>query len=287
MAARRNHGIRTFEPWLRNVTAGQARLVGAGVHAFRPYQPPPVPSGSYDPSLDAQLGQSKRGLGDLRADTETANTRDTVDYSTMQGDVTQQRDRTLADLNSQLEAVGRSYTRLGGRQTEGANAAGLLGGGALLQAAQKRAANEAIDRKPINTAMTRTTADAAEQLQKLALDYAPASADNPLGGRRFQDRTTALTRAQREGSQFGIDVNNQKLYQASQVGYVAPGRGQPGGIPSNERVTATGLHTRTRRVGNVIYTYDQHGNILERRRLSGPGSGRHVGPNTASGVGRI
>lgn len=228
-----------------------------------------MPTGSYDPTLDAQLGQSQRGLGDLRQDTETANTRDTVDYGFQQDTLKQQRDRQFADLDRQVQALQRGYSRLGGRQTESVNAAGLLRGGAMLQAAAKRQANEVIDRQPIETARARVAEDTDQALQRLALDYAPPSADNPLGGRRFQDRTTALTRGEREGAQFGIDVNNQKLYQASQVGYVAPGRGDPGGIPRNERVTATGVHTRTQRVGGTVYTFDQHGNVIKRRPAKG------------------
>lgn len=254
-----------WEPWGRAISPQQRRLIAGGVHGFRPYSPPPVPTGSYDPTLDAQLGQSQRGLGDLRQDTETANTRDTVDYQAQQG-----------DINRQIDQLHTGYEQLGGRQQEQANAAGLLRGGAMLQAAQKRAANEARDKVPMT-----------EALQRLALESAPPSADNPLGGRRFQDRTTALTRAEREGSQFGIDVNSQKLYQASQVGYVAPGRGDPGGMPRNEHVSATGMHTRDVRIGGTVYTYDEHGNIIGRRRVPGPGRARQTGPNTAAGVGRI
>lgn len=226
---------------------GAARLIGRDFLPFQPYKPPPVPSGSYDPTLDAQLGQSQRGLGDLKQDTESLNTRDTVDYGTQ-----------LGNLNQQITQLHTDYEQLGGRQQESANQAGVISGGAMLQAAQKRAANEAHDRVPLDQAK-----------QQLAIDYAPPSAGSPLGGRRFQDRTTALTRAQREGAQFGIDVNSEKQFQASQVGYVPPGRGEPGGMPRNETVNGQGVHTRTIRSGGHVYVVDQTGRVIRRRPRSG------------------
>lgn len=268
MARRRNRAQRRGAG---GIGQGAAGLIGTDFLPFRPYKPPPVPTGSYDPALDAQLGQSQRGLGDLVQDTETAGTRDTVDYASQQGDITQTRDRQFADIDRQVGLLQRGYAQLGGRQTESVNKAGVLGGGALLQAAAKRQANETIDRQPLDTQRARVGQDANTALERLALEMAPPSADSPLGGRRFQDRGTALTRAQREGSQFGIDVNAQRLFQASQAGYVPPGRGQPGGLPTNERISGTGVHTRTQRVGNVVYVYDEHGHVVSRRRARGGG----------------
>lgn len=249
---------------------------------FKPYQPPPVPTGSYDPALDATLGQATRGLGDLQADTETANTRDTVDYGTQQDAINRGYNRTAGDLKTALSRdtlahdtavanLTRQYGFLGRSQNEAARHQGVLSGGLLMLSAAKRAANETHDRQPIDTtfsqqkqdistARTRAGEDRDLNLGALALDLAPPSADNPLGGRRFQDRTTALTRAQRENVFFGGDVNAEKLYQATGAGYVPP----PG--PKNEGVTGPGTPYREQRVGPWIYRYDQHGKILSRRR---------------------
>jgi hypothetical protein len=60
------------------------------------------------------------------------------------------------------------------------------------------------------------------QLGRLALDYAPPDATNPLGGRRFQDRATQLTRAQREDTAFGLDTGAEKMFQATQSGWIPP-----------------------------------------------------------------
>jgi hypothetical protein len=76
------------------------------------------------------------------------------------------------------------------------------------------------------------------QLGQLALDYSPPDANNPLGGRRFQDRTTQLTQAQREQAFFGQDVNAMKAFQASGSGWDPPQR------PANEFVSRRGCRIR-------------------------------------------
>lgn len=269
--------------------AGPARGVNVAplvARPFAPYKPPPAPAGSYDPVLDAQLGQAQRGLGDLRTDTETANTRDTVDYGLGRDAINLSQTRGNQDLDRQVTMLQRSYDQLGRRQNEGARHQGILSGGLLMAAAAKRAANQQFDMQPLTTSRTRLTEDSDLARGRLALDLAPPSADNPLGGRRFQDRTTALTRGEREGVQFGLDVDAQKMFQASGAGYVPPGRGEKGGIPSNERIDALGQHTRTTRVGDWIITYDSTGRVVSRRRAASS-KARTTGPNTAAGTGRI
>lgn len=221
--------------------AGMRRLVESG-QTFRAYRPPTPPAGSYDPALDAQRAAAGRGLFDLRQDVGTANLRGTVDYGLARDDITRQRDRGFADLGTarkhgdedyqrNVAMLSRSYQRLGDRQQETANAAGVLRGGALLQAASKRKANEAVDRQPLDTsysrfkdqndlARTRLGDDSDLAFGKLALQSAPPDANNPFGGRDFQDRTTQLTRAEREGSAFGLDLDAQRLYQAAGAGWV-------------------------------------------------------------------
>jgi hypothetical protein len=328
------------------VNRGQLLTGKPSFQPFTPYRPPPVPTGSYDPALDAQLGQANRGLGDTRQDIETANARDTVDYGLGQDSINLGYGRTTQDLNTTygrttedlktgygrtnadldtaysrdqlahgtaLQNLTRQYGILAGQQGEQANAAGVIGGGALLAAAAKRKENQAFDRKPIdtawqqqqqdisrtrwragqdyttntgrakqdyNTGTTRATQDRDLNLGQLALDYAPPSATNPLGGRRFQDRTTTLTRAEREGTAFGLDVNAEKLFQAAQVGYVPPSKGQPGGMPKNESMV-NGKPVRTVTVGGFTYVYDDKGRIIRRTPVPSGRKGT-VGTGTPS-----
>jgi hypothetical protein len=222
--------------------------------------PPPPPTGTYDPALDAQRRAASRGLRDTVADTSTANTRDTVDYGLGRDDIfraqtrgnedlTTSRDRGYGDVDRQIAVLQRGYQTLAGQQAQQFQAHGLAYGGAALQAAAKRQANEAFDQQPLDVArarigedFTRQTGrlgeDTGLQLGRLALDYAPPDASNPLGGRRFQDRGTALTRAKREDTAFGLDVGAEKYFQATQSGWVPPGppkKKKPPAFPKGTR----------------------------------------------------
>jgi hypothetical protein len=212
--------------------------------AVKKWVQPPPPTGSYDPALDAQRRAASRGLRDTVTDTGIANTRDTVDYGLNRDDVlraqtrgladlTTSRDRGFSDVDRQVAVLQRGYQTLAGQQRQQFQAHGLAYGGASLQAAAKRQANEAFDQQPLDTARARIGEDFTRQsgrlgedtglqLGRLALDYAPPDATNPLGGRRFQDRTTALTRAQREDAAFGLDIGQEKVFQATQGGWVPP-----------------------------------------------------------------
>lgn len=253
--------------------------------AFEPYQAPPIPTGSYDPAIDAQVDATNRGYGDTRDDAATGRTRLTTDYGLGRDAILRAQTRGTEDLatatsredqnyNRTLELLQRSYGRLAGRQTETINAAGVLKGGAMLQAAAKRAANQAQDRQGIDTTHTRAVEDAARagtrlgedtnlQLGALALQGAPPDANNPLGGRAFQDLNTSTTRAGREAGIFRLDAQNVKAFQAAQAGYVPPGRGERGGIPKNEFVDASGKHYRVIVRGNQRIYVDEHGRPIK------------------------
>jgi hypothetical protein len=187
---------------------------------WKPYVPPKPPAGSYDPALDAQRAAAQRGLGDLTQDVETAGTRANVDYG------------------RSTELLKQAYGRLGVRQEEQAATSGVIDGGALLQAAAKRAANESTEQTGLDLGYQR-------------------------GG---IDRTTQLTRARRENTAFGLDTDAQIAFQASQAGYVPPGRGEPGGMPQAEHVTPGGRPYRSIVKGGVEYKVGPTGVPFGRRR---------------------
>lgn len=237
------------------------------------------PPGTYDPAIDAQVGQSDRGLQDLLSayianygepgtqlggragedfQTGQANIQRNLGYGL--ADVNQGADRSLADLQrssgrsladlltnrgragqdyaSNVEGLHRNFAQLGEAQTQAARAAGVQRGGALAQALAKRQANEAIDRKPMDTGFARFNQDSQLQQGRLGEDTA-------LGTSRIgEDRTTGLSRlnagatadlsslrtgyvrgaedantqlgiAGREANQFGLDANAQRFYQAN------------------------------------------------------------------------
>jgi hypothetical protein len=227
-----------------------------------PVNPPP---GTYDPAIDAQVRAAQRGYGDLGQDYTVGKTRaqddyltatqnDQTDYQNALGDLTQTHDRSLSDLllgrtrgtedyNASVANLDRSYLRLGDQQTQAANAAGVIGGGALAQALQKRTANEAIDRAPIDTNYNRFLGDSQTQEGRINQDFTTGSSrlqdelNRQLGALSLNldrtygdqgDQTVALARAGRENTAFGIDATASRWGQAAGTGYTAPEK------PANE-----------------------------------------------------
>lgn len=163
------------------------------------------PPGTYDPAIDAQVGQTTRGLGDLlsdyvrdygepgtalggRAGEDYGTGKAAVQRNLDQGseDISRSADRSLADLqrnrgragedyNTNVEGLHRNYAQLGSAQTQTARAAGVQRGGALAQALTKRQVNEAIDRKPIDTGFQRFGEDSAQAESRLGEDRTRAT----------------------------------------------------------------------------------------------------------------
>lgn len=190
---------------------------------MRPFNPP-LPAGSYDPALDAQRRAATRGLGDVRQDISTGNVRDTVDYGLGREDILRDQRIAQEDYDRNRAMLQQSFQSLANRQRQQAAAAGVLSGGIALEAARKRAAAQAQQQQVLDVGKQRFDENISTALGRLALELAPPGEGGPLGGRRFQDRATQLTRAEREDSEFGIDIEAQKQFSAAQSGYVPPRR---------------------------------------------------------------
>jgi hypothetical protein len=280
----------------RKGSAGQTtRGLGAtGFNGFTPWTPPPPPTGSYDPSLNQQLGASQRGIEDLRQDVATGNLRAGVDYGLDRDDILRSRGRGYADLdrsshyaaedlNSQTAALQRSYAQLQRRQAEGSRASGVLSQGLALQAAQKRAENYAIDRAPMVESWRR-----AQTQNQISRDRLTEDTDQGLGRldlgyqRGWQDRNlTQLPRAEREAAEFGLDVDEMKGFQASQYGW------EPAGMPKGMGTNRQGKQYIDRPEGNFIVRYDQFGNVLSKRRRRGSGGQVPYGTMIGSSAGGV
>lgn len=266
--------------------------VGGFRRAFDPYSPI-VPAGTYDPALDSQLGAAQRGYGNFQEDAATQTSRALTDFTLGQSDINQGYDRNLADLNQSrdrgLQDIGtsrtrggedynrniqllqRSYQQLAGRQQEQQNAAGVLKGGAVLQAAAKRKANEALDRQPMDTNFARFGQDLAQQESRLNQDYGTqfgrlgedkTAALNrlALGATRGQeDLGTQVKRAGVELGQYGLDIGQQKLYQSMQTGYVPPTKAR------NEFSGPQGPY-RVVQEGDYNVRYDPSGRVISKTR---------------------
>jgi hypothetical protein len=203
----------------RTGTAAQRALFRAQApRRPRPYVPPRPPAGSYDPSLDAAREAAERGYGDLRQDIETAGTRANVDYGLGREAIGRDFGRFEEDYQRNTGLLKQSFERLATRQAEGMNAAGVLNGGAAIQAAQKRAANQAQQQAQLDLARTRAVEDRDLGYGQLDLGY-------QRGG---IDRTRTLERAGRENTAFGLDTGAQIAFQAAQSGWVPPKRPRRG-----------------------------------------------------------
>jgi hypothetical protein len=193
------------------------------------------PPGSYDPAIDAQVGQTQRGLADLLVDyTRDYGEPGTAlggragedyglgvagverDYGRSIADLMRNRGRAGEDYGQQIAGLQRSFAQLGSQQTQAARAAGVQRGGALAQALAKRNANQAIARQPLDTSFARFNEDSALDEGRLGENRGVA-----LGGLRTgllrgtEDAATQLARAQRENAQFGLDATAQKFFQAN------------------------------------------------------------------------
>lgn len=173
------------------------------------------PPGQYDPSIDAQVGAGGRGLSDLTLDTETAKERGGQDLNSTLAQLVLGRTRAGEDRTKALGDVQLGYTRLGRRQGEQDAQMGVLSDQVAQRQAAVRAGNQQRDQAPINQAYDRYMADSQTQEGQARQTY-----DRQFG--EFGDLSTHLLRANRENTFLGLDANQQKWFQAGQLGYTPP-----------------------------------------------------------------
>lgn len=194
-----------------------------------PVKPTP---GSYDPNLDAQERAAGRQLdyltsdshtGELRAQSalDTGTTLTDRGYQRSLGDLLQARSRGEHDYGTNLNTLTRNYQNLGASQGGSQRKAGAFAGsGAAIQSAQKREANQATDRAPIDEAFRRFNED-----NTTAQGRALEDRDTNIGAlgetyaNTHDDLGTALTRAQNENTFFGQDTAAARSFQSSALGH--------------------------------------------------------------------
>lgn len=165
--------------------------------------PPPV--GTYDPGLDAQRRQAMRGAQYTTEDLDVAGERASSDFGLQTGEINRQyqenlndllqgRQRTEQDYQNNLQTLARNYQQLGNRQTQAGAQAGLEGGFAA-QAARKRAANQQIEKAPLDLSLSRFLHDSVTSQRRLGeakdraigqlgIDYSRGNEDRSVTGRR-------------------------------------------------------------------------------------------------------
>jgi hypothetical protein len=199
------------------------------------------PAGYYDTGLDQQQRAATRGLDYLLQDIGKQGERNTVDYGLATGqapgaadqgvgvagqynrslaDLLQARQRGMQDAGRQIQTLNQSYSRLGNSQRQQEAAAGVMGG-AEIQAAQKRAANQQQDRSVIDQGVTRFLQDSGTAETRLGQDKT-----NSLGqllvnySRGGEDLQSQGDRAKAENLFYGQDINQLKVQQAKENGWV-------------------------------------------------------------------
>jgi hypothetical protein len=158
----------------------------------------------------------------------------------------------------------RNYQQLGRQQAEQARKYGVTSGGIALLSCREaqrepgaRAAGSRHGPHPrvsgFDLAGTRIGEDQTNALGQAETAY----------NRGVADRGTGLSRARSEDTFYGLDVDAQKQYQATQAGYEAP-QG-----PANQRTLPNGKVVQDVRKGGYLITYDTSGREIS-RKVVGP-----------------
>jgi hypothetical protein len=280
---------------------------------FKPFMPYGVaPAGTYDPSIDQQVAAGQRGLVDLGQDSVLGARRATEDYGFGVSDLNLSQSRGTQDIGTQRDAVNRSfdrsttdigtqrgyatedhqraidaltrgYSRLGNQQGQQARVMGV-GGGALVQAARKRAENMAFDQAPIDTGFNRQIAGLDTSQQRLGEDRSTAlSGLDTAQGRLTEDTSRGTARLgvnlqrqidpdtgdlSRPLQRAGREQNQLETFDAPQSRFAqaVAGGWDPGPRPSNESVGGPfGDHKVIQR-GGFDYIVDPHGKVLSKHR---------------------
>lgn len=113
--------------------------------------------------LDRDFGRTNEQFGWQRQDLDTGYGRSMADSQLGEG-------RMREDYGTALGDLTRNYQRLAGNQAQAFSQAGL-GAGGFGQAAAKRAENQAIDRRPLDTNFSRGLADLLQSRSRSTEDY--------------------------------------------------------------------------------------------------------------------
>lgn len=214
----------------------------------QPWTPPP---GSYDPNLDVQERTARTGYQENIEDIGKGSERETTDYGLGLTDIGRQRQEYQQDYSSNLsdiltarahgqedyqtnlQTLGRNYQRLGNTQAQRGRQMGLYGGGAAAQGAQKRAANQGIEKTALDTGLSRfmegsqTAQQRLDQQRERALGtggaFERATGQLELGHGRAQE--DYATQERRQGSTLSDYI--QDIAGARQAQYK-----QPTGLPT-------------------------------------------------------
>jgi hypothetical protein len=180
-----------------------------------PWTPPPIPPSLYSPELDVKGAEGKQAseqtlTGDERTRTDTEN-----QFGINLSLLGQREQQQAQSAQETLARLADSYRKLGVKQEENANGIGELNGGALIQSAMKRSANEAVTRKADEVARGNQQQQNANERGKLVLGEEQAVG---TGGAL----TEAMANARQNQQQFQEGLQKYRASEAGAHGYKAP-----------------------------------------------------------------
>lgn len=225
------------------------------------------PAGTYDPDIDAQERTAERqnrynvedvGRGRERLVTDFGVGQQEIGRSYNEGlaDLLTERTRAKQDYGTTLQTIARNFQRLGNVQAQQGRQAGLSGGFEA-QAAQKRAANEKLERAPVDLGYQRF-----QEGSKLAEQRLGEARDRETGRlnvdyrRGQEDFTTTETRSGEGLEAFRLDASA-----ARQAQYGGPL--QKTFVPSKQAAQAT----RTTNARAAARTQRQRARAAEQRAV--------------------
>ena len=191
----------------------------------------PVPPGYYDPTRDINIAEGKNTYSQARSKGEREEGYAESDFGINQAKLGYQSQTGLEDIGTErtrqneaatraLAQLAESYKRLGVRQQEGANRAGVLQGGALLQAAAKRAANEGKGRDETNLTLKHQLE--ADDLREARLKHGieEGEGSNVRNTQRLLSGFgEGITNAETNEQHYGEGIETLKNYEAAHNGY--------------------------------------------------------------------
>jgi hypothetical protein len=189
------------------------------------WQPPPPPPGTYNPIRDQELAAGNRETEQAIGRPERERTVAENDYGTRLGLLGQREAREQEVAKQTLARLAEGYAKLGTRQNERANQLGIVGGGAMIASATKRAANEGVQKAADERAFAQQRQ--ADENERGSLATHLSQLVGPGGS-----LVEAIQNAQANRQLSADNINAFKASEAGQHGYKGPQRpwaGGPGG----------------------------------------------------------
>jgi hypothetical protein len=250
-----------------------------GVHgglSWKPWTPSPIPSGAYNPIRDVELASSKLTGENTLANIGRQRTAAEQNYNLgiegikeglahTLGEDTRARSEDTEKRNEALQAIQRSFDNLKSQQEQQANTAGVFSGGALLQAASKRATNQGIQNAAEEANYNRALANLAANEQTSRETAERGEGKEGLGKQQMLEELGMKgTQAERNANQERLNTHLLMGREAAEAGYRAPGapfrtfRGGPEG------------QYRVEQRGGRYLSVTPGGRVFQNRPVAGP-----------------